>query len=304
MKQLGLLKQKNRNLKVMLSIGGWTYTNEKKHMDSPASTEAGRNKFASSCVDMIKNYGFDGIDVDWEYPQNTDQGSQFLALLKAIRSAMDAYANALPSSSTYGKDAKPHFQLSIAAPAGEDNYKNLPLKEIANTVDFINLMAYDYAGSWDKTSGHASNLHYSSSNPISTPFNTDSVIKAYSAAGVPPSKLNLGMPLYGRAFTNTAGLGQSYNGVGKGSWEAGVYDFKDLPLAGAKEYYDTEAGATYSYDNSTGMLVTYDTLDMALKKVDYVKSGGMGGVMWWEVSGDRTDDKAIITNVSPIRCSA
>jgi chitinase len=67
-KQLGLLKQQNRNLKVMLSVGGWTYTNEKKHLDPVGASAAARKKFAASCVDFIKNYGFDGIDVDWEYP--------------------------------------------------------------------------------------------------------------------------------------------------------------------------------------------------------------------------------------------
>jgi len=67
-KQLQLLKAKNRNLKVMLSVGGWTYTNTDKHLDAPASTAAGRKKFADSCVDMIRNYGFDGIDIDWVSP--------------------------------------------------------------------------------------------------------------------------------------------------------------------------------------------------------------------------------------------
>jgi chitinase len=124
------------------------------------------------------------------------------------------------------------------------------------------------------------------------------VINAYLAAGVPSTKLNLGMPLYGRAFTNTAGLGQPYKDVGKGTWEAGVYDFKDLPLPGAKEYFDNEAYATYSYDNATKMLVTYDTVNMALTKVGYIKQKKLGGAMWWEVSGDRNDSGSIITNVS------
>jgi GH18 family chitinase len=115
---------------------------------------------------------------------------------------------------------------------------------------------------------------------------------------VPAAKLNLGMPLYGRSFTSTAGLGQPYSGIGTGSWEAGVYDFKDMPLAGAKEFYDTEAGGTYSYNNDTGMLVSYDTVDMALKKVDYIVENRLGGAMWWEVSGDKTDGGSIITNVS------
>lgn len=124
------------------------------------------------------------------------------------------------------------------------------------------------------------------------------MINAYIAAGVPSTKINLGMPLYGRAFTNTAGLGQPYKGVGKGTWEAGVYDFKDLPLPGAKEYFDNEAYATYSYDNKTEMLVTYDTVNMALTKVGYIKQKKLGGAMWWEVSGDRNDSGSIISNVS------
>jgi len=108
------------------------------------------------------------------------------------------------------------------------------------------------------------------------------------------------MPLYGRSFTNTPGLGLPYNGIGIGSWEAGVYDFKDLPLAGAQEFYDAEAGATYSYHNGSGMLVSYDTVAMALQKVDYIAQQRLGGAMWWEISGDKTDEESIVSNVSRV----
>ncbi|KAH7394065.1 glycoside hydrolase superfamily [Phaeosphaeria sp. MPI-PUGE-AT-0046c] len=297
-KQLGLLKQKNRNLKVLLSIGGWTYTNTKKNLDPVGASDTARKNFAASCVNMIKNYGFDGIDVDWEYPQSEEQGDQFLSMLREVRRAMDDYADYLGRDKGYAAEARPHFLLSIAAPAGADNYEKLPLRAIAETLDFVNLMAYDYAGSWDNATGHASNLAPSRSNPKSTPYNTDSVVKHYIEAGVPSTKLNLGMPLYGRAFTNTAGLGQPYEGVGEGTWEKGVYDFKDLPLPGAREYFDKEAYATYSYDNATNTLITYDTVNMALTKVGYIKQKGLGGAMWWEVSGDRNDSGSIITNVS------
>ncbi|KAF1920463.1 glycoside hydrolase superfamily [Ampelomyces quisqualis] len=296
-KQLGLLKQKNRNLKVLLSIGGWTYTNTNKALDPVGASEAARKKFAASCVDMIKNYGFDGIDIDWEYPQSKEQGTQLLALLRETRQAMNDYADYLARDKGYAKEARPHFLLSIAAPAGADNYQNIPLREVAETLDFVNLMAYDFSGSWDNATGHASNLAPSKTNPKSTPYNANSVIQHYISAGVPSTKLNLGMPLYGRAFTNTAGLGQPYKGLGAGTWEPGVYDLKDLPLKGATEYFDKEAYATYSYDNATGMLVSYDTLDMALTKVEYIKQNKLGGAMWWEVSGDRNDTRSIISNV-------
>ncbi|KAI4655668.1 hypothetical protein J4E93_000383 [Alternaria ventricosa] len=297
-KQLQILKAKNRNLKVLLSVGGWTYTNVAKHMDGPMATAAGRQRFASSCVELIRDYGFDGIDVDWEYPTDKEQGKQLLALLKEVRGQMDEYADTLAYRDESGRELKPKFLLTIASPAGEKNYKHLPLKEISAVTDFINLMAYDYAGSWDNQTGHQSNLYPSTSTPLSTPFNTASVLAAYSAAGVPSSKLNLGMPLYGRSFTNTQGLGTSFSGIGTGSFERGVYDFKDLPLAGAQEYYDEEAGATYSYDEASGEFVSYDTVAMALKKVDYIAEQGLGGAMWWEISGDRTDDSgSIVTNV-------
>lgn len=95
-------------MKVHLLIGGWTYTNEKKHFDSFASTEDRRKTFAAACVALIKDYRFDGIDVDWEYPQDEEQGAQFLPLLKEVRSAMDEYAESLLS---YGDDSKAEFLL-------------------------------------------------------------------------------------------------------------------------------------------------------------------------------------------------
>lgn len=139
-KQLGLLKQKNRNLKVLLSIGGWTYTNTNKQLDPVGASKSARENFAKSCVEMIKNYGFDGIDVDWEYPQTTEQGQQFLALLREIRSAMNEYAKYLGRDKGYAKEATPKFLLSIAAPAGKDNYGRLPLKEMGEVLDMVNLM--------------------------------------------------------------------------------------------------------------------------------------------------------------------
>ncbi|OWY44326.1 hypothetical protein AALT_g6048 [Alternaria alternata] len=298
LKQLQILKAKNRNLKVLLSIGGWTYTNTNKHMDGPMATAEGRQRFASSCVELIRDYGFDGIDVDWEYPKDKEQGHQWLELLKEIRSQMNKYADKLVHKDDSGYELKPKFLLTIASPAGEKNYRNLPLREISEVTDFINLMAYDYAGSWDKQTGHNSNLYPSTSNPLSTPFNTASVLAAYNAAGVPSSKLNLGMPLYGRSFTNTQGVGKSFDSTGEGSFEKGIYDFKDLPVAGAQEYYDEEVGASYSYDEGSGTFVSYDTVAMALKKVDYIVQQKLGGAMWWEISGDRTDNAgSIVQNI-------
>ena len=139
-KQLQLLKATNRNLKVLLSIGGWTYTNTDHAMDKPMATSQGIQRFAASCVELIRDYGFNGVDVDWEYPTDKEQGSAFLALLQEIRRQMDDYANTLVYGDDLGHEMQPRFLLSIAAPAGETNYRNMPLREIGRVAGFVNLM--------------------------------------------------------------------------------------------------------------------------------------------------------------------
>ncbi|KAK3688673.1 glycoside hydrolase superfamily [Podospora appendiculata] len=282
-KQLYLLKKANRNLKVLLSIGGWSFSS---NFPAAASTPANRATFASSAVGLMKDWGLDGIDVDWEYPKTAANATNFVLLLQAVRSALDAYA--AQSAPGY------HFQLTVASPAGPDNYNTLALAQMANVLDFFNLMAYDYAGSWDNKTGHQANLYPNPSAPITTPFSTDRAVKDYIAAGVPASKIVLGMPIYGRGFDQTAGLGAAYAGVGVGSWETGIWDYKALPKAGATVIYDAVAGATYSYDAAARELITFDTADMVARKVAYVKSMGLGGSMFWEASADRTDNGSLI----------
>lgn len=230
--------------------------------------------------------GFDGIDIDWEYPTDATEAANFISLLATIRQAMDDYA------AEYAPGY--HFLLTVASPAGPQNYNNMDLSGMASYLDYFNLMAYDYAGSWDTTSGHQANLYYQSSNPNATKYSTDQALTDYVAAGVPADKIVLGMPIYGRAFEETDGMGLPYTGIGSGSWEAGVWDYKVLPLSGATVVTDDLAGATYSYDSSKKELISYDTVDMVAAKVDYLMGKGLAGSMFWEASADRTDSQSLI----------
>ncbi|RDW75473.1 (trans)glycosidase-2 [Coleophoma cylindrospora] len=286
-KQLYILKKTHRQMKVLLSVGGWTYST---NFPAVAASAAARAQFAATAVTFIKDLGLDGIDIDWEYPASDTDAANFVLLLAAVRSALDAYA------AQYAPGF--HFLITIACPAGPQNYQLLHMSAMDTYLDAWHLMAYDYAGSWDTHSGHDANLYPSTSNPTSTPYNTQQAITAYLAGGVPASKLVMGIPLYGRAFEATTGLGQPFTGVGSGSWENGVWDYKVLPLAGATVYTDTEAGATYSYDAAKKELISFDTVAEALLKASYIAQNGLAGAMYWESSGDRTDGQSLISTVA------
>lgn len=164
----------------------------------------------------------------------------------------------------------------------------LKLQEMTPFLDFYNLMAYDYAGSWDSSAGHQANIHPSTDDPACTPFSTTAALRYYTEEGeVPSEKIVLGMPMYGRAFTDTDGPGTAFSGVGEGSWENGVWDYKVLPREGAEEHLDPDVGASWSYDPSTRTMVSYDTLEMGEMKANFIKECQLGGGMWWESSGDK-----------------
>jgi chitinase len=287
-KQLFLLKKRKRSLKVLLSIGGWTYSS---NFAGPAATEAGRREFASSAVSLLENLGFDGLDIDWEYPQNAAEAESYVLLLRETRRALDCAAAK--------RGAGCRFELSIACPAGAQNYQKLKVRDMDRYLDFWNLMAYDYAGSWDSTAGHQSNLFPSLQHPQATPFSTEAALDFYTkAGGVHPSKMVLGMPLYGRAFTGTDGPGHGYAGTGEGSWENGVWDYKALPRGSAVEHHDCAGpgacGASWSYCPHTRTMVTYDTPRMVEQKASYVREKGLGGGMWWESSGDKEGEASLV----------
>lgn len=283
---MNLLKKRNRNLKVLLSIGGWTYSSNFKN---PASTPQGRQTFARTSVELLKNLGFDGVDIDWEYPQDANEARNLVELLAAVRYEMDAYSHSVSRGH--------HFELTVACPAGAQNYEKMDIPNMDRFLDFWNLMAYDYAGSWDQLAGHQANLYPSRDCPASTPFSTIAALDHYIRRGVAPSKIVVGMPLYGRAFENTSGLGQPYSGIGDGTWERGVYDYKKLPLEGAKEYCDDRCGGSGCYDPQRRMLVTYDTPRAAWQKAEFIKHRGLGGAMWWESSGDKGGYDSLIGTV-------
>lgn len=286
-KQLFLHKKQNRHLKLLLSIGGWTWSAK---FAPVAATDGGRRTFCSSAVTLMSDWGFDGIDFDWEYPASATEARDFVSLLRECRQQLDAFS--AQNAGGY------HFQITVATSAGPLNYDVMDLPGMDPYVDAWHLMAYDYAGSWDSTTGHQANLFVNPTNPMATKFSTEKAVSDYTARGVAADKIVLGLPLYGRSFEATTGIGQPYNGIGDGSVQSGVWWYKALPKPGAAEMFDETAVASYSYDPASKELISYDTIKSADRKVDYLRLKGLGGAVYWEASGDRSDDGSLVVHVA------
>lgn len=159
-------------------------------------------------------------------------------------------------------------------------------------------MAYDYAGSWDPTTGHQSNLFKNTALPAATKFDTDDAVQYYESQGIASTKIIVGLPLYGRSFEATTGLGAQYGGVGTGGPQPGVWLYKSLPRPGAVEQWDDVAKASWSYDAGARELVSYDTTRSVRAKTDYVLGRRLGGTFFWEASGDRAGAESLVSSAS------
>ena len=286
--QLIKLKAKYPALKTLISVGGWTWS---ANFSAAASTNASRTLFAKSCADFMEKYGFDGIDIDWEYPvsgglQNgvAADKANYTLLMQALRAELDR------REALRGRD----FLLTIAAPAGPATLANLDKPGLAATLDWINLMTYDYNGAWDKATGHNAALYRSASDNGPTGWDVDSTVRAYLNAGVPAKKLVLGVPFYGRGWTgvtpgsNGTGLYSTGTGPSTGTWEAGILDYDDLAansIPKMTRYWDSTSQVPYLWDGTT--FISYDDPQSIRAKAAYINSKGLGGAMFWELSGDR-----------------
>ncbi|CAK7221892.1 Chitinase 4 [Sporothrix curviconia] len=281
-RKINLIKRANRHVKVLLSIGGW---GADQYLSAAASTEAGRNRFASTAVELVTDWGFDGVDVDWEYVQTKADRANVVLLLKATRAAFDAYA--VQNAPEY------HFLITYASPAGAQNYKALDIAGMDPYIDTWNLMTYDYCGSWSDIATFQSNLYESAE--FHTETSSDEIISYYLSQGISPAKVHMGLPLYGHVFENTDGMGTKFNGTGPGeNGQPGTWWYKDLPKPGVYGTSDNKAGAAWSYDEKARELITYDDPGSAQLKAEYIKSKGLGGAFFWEANQDRTDSKSLV----------
>lgn len=291
--QLTKLKQQYPHLKTLISVGGWTWS---ERFSDVALTEQSRTIFAESCLQFILKYGFDGIDLDWEYPvaggeadniNRPEDKQNFTLLLKKIRETLDAQS---------AKDGKTYL-LTIAAGASSSYAANTQLNLIQQYVDYIQLMTYDIHGSWDIMTGMNAPLYRDPETGFSWEWSVQDTIRLYLNQGVPANKLIMGVPFYGRAYNQVTnsnnGLYQSFMGSGS-AIGYGVLEANYVNKNGFTRYWEPDSKVPWLFNGS--QFISYDDAESIGYKTSFIKGNNLGGAMMWELSQD--PNKVLLSQIN------
>ena len=261
--QLAELKAKYPYLKVVISIGGYSWS---ENFSKAALTDASRKTFVQSCIDLyLRQYKdtFDGIDIDWEYPVTgglvangiPDDRHNFTLLMAEFRQELDQLGS---------KNGGKHYLLTAAFPGGPGMDNRYERSQVVKSLDWINLMTYDLHGPWDPTTNFNAPLYQANDDPGDSSLNVDAVVTDYLDAGVPPEKIMMGVPFYGHSWLGVGyqsdGLYQlSVYGAGPGKFEKGSPIYTEIVsdyLPSYQRFWDNESQVPYLYSVNNAAFIS------------------------------------------------
>uniref|UniRef100_A0A7N9DGM0 Chitinase-3-like protein 1 n=1 Tax=Macaca fascicularis TaxID=9541 RepID=A0A7N9DGM0_MACFA len=278
---LNTLKNRNPNLKTLLSVGGWNFGSQR--FSKMASNTQSRQTFIKSVPPFLRTHGFDGLDLAWLYPGWRDK-QHFTTLIKEMKAE-------------FAKEARPgkkQLLLSAAVSAGKVTIDSgYDIAQISEHLDFISIMTYDFHGAWRGTTGHHSPLFRGQEDASPDRFsNTDYAVGYMLRLGAPASKLVMGIPTFGKSFTlasSETGVGAPISGPGipgRFTKEAGTlayYEICDF-LRGATVH--RILGQQVPYATKGNQWVGYDDQESVKSKVQYLKDRQLAGAMVWALDLD------------------
>jgi chitinase len=276
------LKKVNSALKILISIGGWSWS---KSFSDVSLTDSSRKIFSESAVAIVDQYQLDGVDIDWEYPGMRGDSNKFrpedkqnyTSLFKELRFSLDSLSI----------KNKKRYELTTATGGFPEYLTHTEMNKVQDYLDYVNIMTYDFKTEDDKTTGHHTNLY--SSKRYRQNISADEVVTKYINAGVPPGKIVLGVAFYGRAWKTEGlkkrGLDDSITGFSRG---AGFTRLKDSVINrdGYARHWDRQSKAPYLYNKKQKIFISYDDEKSIRDKARYVNKKQLAGLMFWDYFSD------------------
>jgi chitinase len=283
-RRLTAARGRNPALRILISIGGWSWS---KHFSDAVLTDSSRTVFATSATTIVAEYALDGVDIDWEYPGmrgdnnifRPEDKEHYTLMFKALRESLDSL----------GRITGKTYQVTTAVGSSEEYIQHTAMDSAQRWLDFVNVMSYDFSEGGDSLSGHHTNLLTAPGDPYRR--STDDAVKAFEAAGVPRSKLVVGIAFYGHGWRMKTDDNHGLYRPSAGPFRVGGgYTYiKDslVDQKGFHRYWDRKAKAPYLYQPEGKIFISYDDERSVKEKCKYVEKNQLAGVMFWEYFSDR-----------------
>jgi chitinase len=281
-RKLNDLKNINPELKILISVGGWTWS--KNFSDATLTDELALN-LAKSAVEIVEKHGLDGVDIDWEYPgmvgdNNTFRpvdGENYTNLFRHLREQLDLL----------GAETGKQYFVTTAIGGSREFLQHTNMETAQKYLDYINLMSYDFDNTYDNMSSHHQNLFAPANRPYL--YSTDVTIQNLKKVGVQLSKVVMGLGFYGKGkIVDSADNNGLYQLPVRGGSGGGYTYLKDslVKKKGYVRYWDEESQAPYLFNNESKHFITYDDEESIKLKCDYIKEYGLAGAMFWTYFSD------------------
>ena len=263
----------NNNRKFLLSLGGWGTADG---FAAATSTYELRSEFISNILDKFISYGYDGVDIDWEYPQTNEQRNNLSLFITELDSVLD--------------ESDPEFLITMALPTSNWAGQWYDMNSLNQHVDYFNAMTYDIHGSWSNHAGHNSPLYQSPLGDADGSVQTG-INYLVDTRGLPENKINMGIPFWGKKYNAS-----TINGYFTGSvTDLRYYDIVELINNGWSSHWDDVAKCPYLIKTDTSQIITYDNPLSIQYKCEFAQTRNLGGVMVWAIGYDDNESEESLT---------
>jgi chitinase len=265
-------------VKVVPSLGGWGWD---KQFASIVSKPEAEDRYFKGVMEIVDEYDYDGVDLDWEYPDTKEEVVGFERLTRRFRKAVDEL----------GQKKGRHMIVTMAASANPGTLKWLDKSFLLETMDWVNVMTYDFTGEWTSYAGHHSPLFASSKQPGEKRSTELSMKYLLEERGLPANRLAVGIPLYGRGFAVSEPYA-STKGVPKARVGGGNYSniHKLQSDKGWTRKWDDETKNPWLISRDRPAVIGYDDAESVGLKTDWAMKQGFRGVFFWQIHADRLPD--------------